>query len=504
MAQYKQTDITNIYWASNDGFKGGRDPLGIQNSSIATYGILLPGLTNLTRHIRYYSLYCWLLSEYDELEKDGKNHVHQYDFIRRAELAMAFIMKDQGIGAIVGALFVSQVKYKTLDDGVYNIADGADFDSKEKYWTFKTGAFGQYYLGSLIYYELVKIEENRFYLRNKGKELADALRNSVKKEIRDLFLECIQDGSIAEKEIKKLQPLAIDRIVRGSEEWQYLNHLLIKVDNDSSFRKETIYLLLRDLSNGINVESFVRNRFLHVDEDKDIGASFGWYFYYLCEGLHYSIDTIFCLILNKISDLLNPPMHLLSQDIEKSIMLYLDEERKYQTVDDWRNNVNNDIDSLYDQLKKAIKVQDYPQATAHALRLMLRLYNEFEKKKKDILDFEDKNDLRRQRGILSEGLRAYVSRYQSLSIPDYIKAIVAQILQEHTIIAIGKMGNNYSDLRKFVFEDGRIVLIEIRYPVETSPRIGSLFNYLQDLNYLDADNNLTDIARKYINDYGKE
>ena len=27
-----------MYWATNDGFKGGRDPMGIQNSSIATYG----------------------------------------------------------------------------------------------------------------------------------------------------------------------------------------------------------------------------------------------------------------------------------------------------------------------------------------------------------------------------------------------------------------------------------------------------------------------------------
>ena len=89
--------IRNVFWASNEGFKGGRDPLGIQNSSIATYGILLPGLTNLTRHIRYYSLYCWLLSEYDELEKNGNTSVHQYNFIRRAELAMAFILSAFGL-----------------------------------------------------------------------------------------------------------------------------------------------------------------------------------------------------------------------------------------------------------------------------------------------------------------------------------------------------------------------------------------------------------------------
>ena len=47
---------------------------------------------------------------------------------------------------------VSQGRYKQIEDGIYDIADGADYESKDKYWTFKSGAFGQYYLGSLIYY----------------------------------------------------------------------------------------------------------------------------------------------------------------------------------------------------------------------------------------------------------------------------------------------------------------------------------------------------------------
>lgn len=65
------------------------------------------------------------------------------------------------------------------------------------------------------------------------------------------------------------------------------------------------------------------------------------------------------------------------------------------------------------------------------------------------------------------------------------------------------MGKNNSDLRKFILEDGRIVLIEQRYPVETSPRIDSLFNFLQDMGYLDEDNTLTEIASQFIENYGK-
>lgn len=504
MSQYKQTDITNIYWASNDGFKGGRDPLGIQNSSIATYSKLLPGLTNLTRHIRYYSLYCWLLNEYDELEKNKNNKLHQYNFIRRAELAIALIMKNQGIGSIVGALFVSQGKYKMVEDGIYDIANGADFDSKDKYWTYKTGAFGQYYLGSLIYYELVKMEEGRFYLRNKGKELAEALRNSVDEEVRDLFLECIQDGNLSEDEITELQPLAIHKIDKDSEEWQYLNYLLIKEDKESSFRRETIFLLLQDIENGISVENFVRNRFLHLKADIKIKASFGWYFYFLCECLHYSVDSIFCLILDKIHYLNNPPMQILTQDTVESIVSLIDKKKSYKTTDEWRMDINNGILNLYDELRGCIKRQEYSHAALHSIELLLRLYTEFINNKENILDFEIDNDLKRHRGILSNGLSSYVDRYLTVSISSYIHSLISQIMQEHTVIAIAKMDRNNSDLRKFIFEDGRIVLVEQRYPVETSPRLESMYNFLQDMGYIDSENKLASIAKKYIDDYGKE
>jgi hypothetical protein len=135
---------------------------------------------------------------------------------------------------------------------------------------------------------------------------------------------------------------------------------------------------------------------------------------------------------------------------------------------------------------------------------MLRLYTEFEENKIAIEDFEVKNDLKRQRGILSEGLKSYVEPYLSFSISGFIESLIVQIMQEHTVVAIAKMGKNNSDLRKFILEDGRIILVEQRYPVETSPRINSLFNFLQDMGYLDKDNALTEIAEQFIENYGKE
>jgi hypothetical protein len=505
MPQYKQSDVTLPFWATNDGFKGGRDPMGIQNSSVATYGRLLPGMTNLTGHIRYYSLYCWLLNEYDKLGIEEQTEIHQYNFIRRAELAMAIIMKDQNIGSVVGALFVSQERYNLIEDGLYDLADGGDYNSKDKYWTYQTGAFGQYYLGSLIFYELVKIEEGRFYLRDKGKTLASAFRKSVEKGIRDLFIDCIVEGSLAEEEIEELLPLGLNRITVGSEEWVALNHLFTKQDDDgSSLRRETVLLMLKDLDGGVSVDDFVKHRFLNADKDDDYDASFGWYFYYLCEAFHYCIESIFCLILNELRDLHNPSMKFLVENIKEKMLSFMDEEKSYSSIGEWKQKLNGKIEKMFDKLKEFIYDKHYAQAAVQSLKLLLRLQNEYELNKESIMAFQNGNDLTRQRGILSEGLKSYVLLHSKLPVDKYIVSIVHQIMQEHTIIAIGKMGNTDTNLRKFIFEDGRVVLVEIRYPTATSPRIDSLYNFLQDLSYIDSDGQLTDIAYNYIQNYGND
>ena len=263
-------------------------------------------------------------------------------------------------------------------------------------------------------------------------------------------------------------------------------------------------MLLRDLEKGVLVKDFAMNQFLHANENKNIPASFGWYFYYLCECLHYSIDTLFCLILHEIKILHNPPLHTLTQNIENLIRFALGHEQNFKNIEKWREKINSDIISLYKELKNCVHNQDYTLGAVYALRLLLRVKTEYEDNKQVINEFESKNDLKRQRGILSDGLKSYVSRYNTYPISSYLESLIKQIMQEHTLVAIAKMGNHFSDLRKFIYEDGRIILVEQRYPVETSPRVDSLYIFLKDMGYISSSDKLTEIAKKYIMDYGKE
>lgn len=506
MAQYKIDNITDIYWASNEGFKAGRDPMGIQNSSVATYSVLLPGLTNLTGHIRYYSLYCWLLDEYNRLDKLSPQKVHQYDFIRRFELAMAILMNGQGMRAVVGANFVYYDKMKRLDDGSYYLPDGADYDipSNRRYWTLKTGAFGQYYLGSLIFYDLVKIEQDRlFYLLSRGKALANDVRDSVDEQIRNDFVQCLLSGILKKEQLEEFRPLMLNQIEVYSPEWNTLNDFLIKPDsNNSALRRETMLLFLKDINRGIAVDNFVKHRFNNVD--KGIPASFGWYFYHLCEVMHYCIETIFSLILSEIDNLNNPSASTLKQEIVQSIITKLEGWDNNDSISLLKDFVQIDICDAFDKLKNIIKRRDYIEGSALAIKLMLQLYKEYETNKDDINHFERYYYLIRQRGIFGQGIKDYVGRYHDFTLGKYLDALLSDIMNQHTYVAIRKTGNNNADLRKFIDEDGRIYLVEMRYPSETTPRINSLYNFLQDLKYINQDNQLTDIAKQFIENDGKK
>lgn len=511
MTPYKISDITNVYWAANDGFKVGRDPMGIQNSSIATYGRLLPGMTNLTGHIRYYSLYCWLLYEYGRLRQNENENLPLYNYIRRAELIMAFIMKNKGVKAVVGANFVSGDEngksVQICHDDIYYINEGADYESKNKYWAYSSGAFGQYYVASLIHFSLVGFEKGKVTLRIRGEKLAHAVINSVSGTVRDTYLDCIKQGRLSKREIKKLQPMGLHSIVKNSEEWTMLNGFLTMPDEDgTTLRRETIYLMLSDFAKGVKLQDFVKHRFRARGNNLVCcqKAAFGWYFYYLCEIFHYCIETIFCCILETIGELHNPPIGELIERTTTDVLACLKDEQLYDDIIEWALECTQPIEQQFASVKDAINEKNYVSAAKKAVVLCLRLYNEVKDNEEEIKEFEVENRLSSQRGILRKGVEEYVERHKSLTPKAYIRAIIRQIMNEHTLVAINKMGNSDVDLRKFILENGRVILVQQREPNQTNPRIESLRNFLVDLGYITDDEKLTDVANQFLNDYGKK
>lgn len=505
--QYSYDNIRRVFWAYSDDFKSGRDPMGIQNSSIATYGKLLPGMTNLTGHIRYYSLYCWLLVEYSRLSDEIRGKTDQYNFIRRAELIMSFIMRGRGLNSVIGSDFIDGEKYRLTAAGAYDIAGGADYENKDRYWAYPSGAFGQYYLGSLIHYKLVRINEKAFYTGEAGRILCKAFEDSVPENVRELYVKRILEGILYPEDIPTLGNTALDAVETGSAEWHELNNLLTKVDTEhnSSLRRETIYLLLNDLKEKETPEQFVENRFLRYNNsNKEPNAEFGWYFYYLCEIFHYGIETVLCYILNKIDALHNPELSYLLDESTEEICSCFEEDCTETYLEEFITTTDAEAAELFHTLKSQIKKALYAEAVATAVGLFGAVYIKFHENRSLTEQFENINDLKRQRGILSTGLKDYVEKYFGRTLKSYIRAILVQVMNEHSFVAVSKMGHNGYDVRKFLIDDGCAVLIEIRYPTQTNPRISSLHNFLIDLGYITKENALTGTGTDFLNSYGKQ
>ncbi len=511
---YDTDSYKQPFWAENSGFMTGRDPLGIQNSSISLYAALLPGMTNLTLRIRYYGFYCWLLKEYGALQVDSEDKTlqHHYNFIRRAELTIAFLMfiKDPEVTNIVGHDFTVKKEQEFREKGFYKIFEGADkLKSTKKgtvYWDYTSGAMGQYYSGSLIGLELIETSNKFFLLREKGIKLAQEFEKDISSQARKTFLEVLRTGVLNQRDLDSLTDFAITSISPHSSEWEFYKSLLLENDGHKtrssddripSNRKETIGLFLKFVSEDCK-EGFPEQQFRKVH----IGAltsdtSFGWYYYYINEAIHYCIETLFWGMLIElegkslpvqdyitgIANSITNKLHVLHRDIEK-------EQTLKEIID--AMPVPNLPEALAQLVKLAKSPRQATVAMGFALELLFGIYNLVGEFRKRIKEFENKYYLVFQKGHISEYLENYFDNNMDLPLSDFTLLLTKTLINDHIATAYRKMGNGESNLVKFVIEDGMIGHIQTMEPRFTNPRLRALQNFLTDLGFITVSGQISD------------
>ena len=510
MPIYNITNINKLFWACNEGFKRGRDPMGIQNSSISVYGLLLPGLTRQTGHLRYYSFFCWLLYEYTkEYRRSGRERTvrDQQNFIRRAELAMAFLMEGRGAKSVVGSMHVEARAYSVMR-GCYDLKSSADFDynpGHDKYWKYSTGAFGQYYLGSLVYLALVDVYEDSFKVLERGEKLAEAFIGSVSEKTRGLFLTSVREGRLSVDDIEDLEEICLDMIIVGSPEWTMLNDILVNKDlSGSSFRRDSIYLMLDSIKQNVDVKRFPATMFLKYEKG-DNEAVLGWHYYYLCEALHYCIETIFWMILSNACKRNYCPVDSFLDMCQNSIL------KKEYDLFGFANNTLSEVVPVYDseivkrldELVATARTSNYEEASSKAVELLLCLFNQVMAMKSMYQRFEHEYAINQQFGYLTGFIKRYVENNLNYDVSTFVRNVIRQVMADHSTSACRKMGRGQSDLRKFLLEDGMVVLVEIWKPQFTNPRTDSLVAFLEDLTYV-KDGMVTENGEKFIDEYEKQ
>lgn len=506
---YSTDSYKKPFWAENSGFMTGRDPLGIQNSSIATYGRLLPGMTNLTLRLRYYGFYMWLLSEYDWLDKAGSEQTldFHYNFIRRAELAIAYLMvnKYHDEKSIVGSDFANNHILQIENQGYYDLVLGADKDDKTEkysvYWDYRSGALGQYYAGSLINLKLIEMSNRFFIILEKGQKLAEAFKEGLSDRSRKTLLEVIHTGKLTIAQIEDLVDFSINRIVLGSSEWSFYKDMILSNDgmtnsfgNMQSQRRETIKHYLEYVESVNKTEqklTFDQAQYLLNTKKTINDASFGWYYYRINELFHYSLETIFWGLLVELDGRIIDTKEFLEKISQAINQISLDsflthEDMTVSEVLDmgFQDNLSDEQAKLELLVKEGKSNKD---AIALAFKMILEIYLENKSNMDSLYEYEKKNYLTDKKGRVSDIVNFYVTGNLKLAYRKFIYSSIKNLINDHISTAYRKMGNGESNLLKFVIEDNFITHVQTMQPKFTSPRLRTLDNFLKDLQFIEGE-----------------
>lgn len=515
---------------------GGLDALGMQNSSVRAYSMLLPGLNNVTGRIRYYSFYCWLIHNYYKINKQYSSD-DQLRYIRFSEYIIALLAhidRENPMQGIPGSLhagnYVDEKSHKLIEATFQE-----DKKTRGTYWAFKWGAFGQYYLGALRtlglveshkdrpnLYDLPSTEDNEKVIT--GELLADAFEESilVKGTVhRDTFLKMVNNvDAVVDNETLLLLRQSFDLTkVIGQNEKKALIDLLVQADypfdfkNPSYYRKDTIIELLIFLRDTIiekpNSRDFTFYAYkikgqTHV-EHEDVMR--GWYYYQFNEFWQYTNSAILNGLLNHLvqnNGSQSTPLFSYLNELTEDILKVLEAHLEYPNIGeadalDVIENKSGDLNviEMYHLIEKKEGVERIGLGFIH----IWQLFNENKEYIKQLTSFYIKNELGVMNRFSCLGYFSQLIKFtRSKTLKEYIyQYLHQQIIYRHQVVALRKMPSTLSKTtQKFQLEDNEIRYLRNLTPTFTGPRIGNLMSFLYDLGFLDENYSLTDSGQDLL------
>jgi hypothetical protein len=296
----------------------GRDPLGIQATSIAIYRRLVPGLTNVTNRLRYYSYYCWVVRDYEQrVHSDDPARWQRH--IRRAEALYAIASEVDTPNQTNNLAGVDWARSYLAENptGRIDLATHTDFPANgpRQYLQAKRGNFGQFYVASMFDVGFLE-EPGRIPLvtRGRGVSLAAAFAEAVGPEIEAALARAITTGNVSRQSVaaigKAVHPSAINP---GTAEMQQLRAFALATTPDrdgSTARLSTAWLLLDLLRRGVDIDDThglrraLYHRVLPDDQPYTIGGSTidAWRAYQANELCHIALEAWLNAMAQRIGD----------------------------------------------------------------------------------------------------------------------------------------------------------------------------------------------------------
>lgn len=502
-------------------FIRGLDPLGLQNTSDATFSMLLPGLNNVTGRIRYYSFYCWLLDEYSK-QIGSTNPKDQQQFIRRAEyiIALASSYFDGDASSIPGSLYATKQITKDLNM-IHSLQAGTfqeNGSTTDTYWKYPLGAFGQYYFGSLSDIGLVSRRDNDagIYVRSNsrgnefvsGEALATAFDANINNQVKATFFDCLTQGEITEAQLVSLLPnFNLTKVPYGTDEQMLLLSLLLQKDyplrieeEPKTHRRNTIKYLLeyvKDFADGFNDRSFIYQCYANkglVNSETE-ATILGWYYYQFNEYWHYANTAIFNGTLAYLENTMGPNWQALKPFLDAVTQQISDEFKTLNLIGSGNDTLASLLSALNPNEQEFLNACSKTDSVSRAANGLLLLFSQYLNQRNELIvlkEYAEHNDL----GKDGEGTHYFINEFiakTSLSIEQYLfEYLYKNIIYRHQYVAFRKMRGGNQSTQKFIIEDHHIRFLGNFEAGFTGPRIGNLISYLKDLSAIATDDTLTE------------
>ena len=263
-------------WLESIKEVSGLDPLGVQAISISIYGYLLPGMTNVTNRLRYYTFLCWVLSNY--AKKSGSAKIEDWHYyLRKSEFLFALIAEmhhceenysSSMVGSRTTSPLIKKEKKEVIDIAKYTKLEGPH----KSYFQNPGGGFAQYYQGPMKSLKfIVDGGEIRW-------QLADDIAEPKEKQLGvkaakifdsnahlDLFHRCVIAEQVSREQLKKMaDSLCACRIETNKDEQALLLNILFDLNDqyaESGLRRRKslrllLNLIINDENTGLSVEEF--------------------------------------------------------------------------------------------------------------------------------------------------------------------------------------------------------------------------------------------------------
>ena len=525
----------------------GLDQLGIWSVSINLYGLLLPGITNVTERARYYAFYPWVLHNFAQSNIAGSGRVEWLHWFRSFDFgyAMACVAHEMSESnsysatAVVGADAARRLLRGSSGNEVIDIKSSALLDEADKvpksgaYFKNPEGGFGQYYKNPLRDMGIIRKDPNHRYPDSQlttyaGVPIAKSLDSQ---SAFHRLAELVSIGHARFSELAKLGSLlSPSAIERRSQEEILLRRLFLGEDDNlcsgqhapvRAWRRASLLLALQYIRDSelIEKDAFA-NEFRWAcatcalpngkpwklqPAQKPVAAA--WGAYHRNDLLNYALESLFWVVLRMIDQGSLTPRSVARQLAGmgmRSIKASKNQPGRHALsghVSDWLNSCQRpeseaEADpwgpgstcSWAGLLEAAVRNRDDQAVAGWAIRVLGRLASDCGAFRAH--PFEHMPGAVQMAAAHEVHLGRWldrVAKHTSESLKSFIEDLTLEwIIYRHLRVATRKLSSQGVSTFKFRPEHGTLLLITdiIPDPTFTGPRLRQAHRILSDLHYL--------------------